>query len=87
MDAYNVVPLTKLVEQFESLPGIGNKTAQRLAYHVLSLTKEEAEEFSQAITDAHEKIKYCSVCCNFSDSEVCPVCESVNRDHSVICVV
>ncbi len=87
MDAYNVVPLTKLVEQFESLPGIGNKTAQRLAYHVLSLTKEEAEEFSKAITDAHEKIKYCSVCCNFSDSEVCPVCESANRDHSVICVV
>lgn len=87
MDAYNVVPLTKLVEQFESLPGIGSKTAQRLAYHVLGLSKAEAEEFAGAIIDAHEKIKYCSVCCNFSDSEQCPVCSSVNRDHSVICVV
>lgn len=87
MDAYNVVPLTKLVEQFESLPGIGSKTAQRLAYHVLSLSKAEAEDFSQAIIDAHEKIKYCTVCCNFSDSELCPVCRNANRDHSVICVV
>lgn len=87
MDAYNVVPLTKLVEQFESLPGIGSKTAQRLAYHVLGLSKAEAEEFASAIIDAHEKIKYCSVCCNFSDSEQCPVCSSPNRDHSVICVV
>lgn len=87
MDAYNVVPLTKLVEQFESLPGIGSKTAQRLAYHVLGLSKAEAEEFASAIIDAHEKIKYCSVCCNFSDSEQCLVCSSPNRDHSVICVV
>ncbi len=87
MDAYNVVPLTKLVEQFESLPGIGSKTAQRLAYHVLGLSKAEAEEFATAITEAHEKIKYCTTCCNFSDSEQCPVCSSPNRDHSVICVV
>lgn len=87
MDAYNIVPLTKLVEQFESLPGIGSKTAQRLAYHVLGLSKSEAEEFATAIIDAHEKIKYCSTCCNFSDSEHCPVCSSPNRDHSVICVV
>ncbi|MBQ8572346.1 MAG: recombination mediator RecR [Ruminococcus sp.] len=87
MDAYNVVPLTKLVEQFESLPGIGSKTAQRLAYHVLGLSKAEAEEFATAITEAHEKIKYCKTCCNFSDSDQCPVCSSLNRDHSVICVV
>lgn len=87
MDAYNIVPLTKLVEQFESLPGIGSKTAQRLAYHVLGLSKSEAEEFANAIMDAHEKIKYCSVCCNFSDSDECPICSSPNRDHSVICVV
>lgn len=87
MDAYNVVPLTKLVEQFESLPGIGSKTAQRLAYHVLGLSKAEAEEFATAIVDAHEKIKYCKTCCNFSDSDECPVCRSSNRDHSVICVV
>lgn len=87
MDAYNIVPLTKLVEQFESLPGIGSKTAQRLAYHVLGLSKAEADEFAQAIVDAHDKIKYCSICCNFSDADECPVCRSVHRDHSVICVV
>ena len=87
MDAYNVVPLTKLVEQFESLPGIGSKTAQRLAYHILGLSKAEAEEFAKAIVEAHEKIKYCKTCCNFSDSDECPVCRSANRDHSVICVV
>ena len=87
MDAYNVVPLTKLVEQFESLPGIGSKTAQRLAYHVLGLSKAEAEEFATAIVDAHEKIKYCKTCCNFSDSDECSVCRSDSRDHSVICVV
>ena len=87
MDAYNVVPLTRLVEQFESLPGIGSKTAQRLAYHVLGLSKEQAEEFATAIVEAHEKIKYCSICCNFSDSDECSVCRSDSRDHSVICVV
>lgn len=87
MDAYNVVPLTKLIEQFESLPGIGNKTAQRLAYHILGLSKSEAEEFAQSVVDAHEKIKYCSICCNFSDADECPVCMSPNRDHSIICVV
>ncbi|MBE6794418.1 MAG: recombination protein RecR [Ruminococcaceae bacterium] len=87
MDAYNVVPLTKLVEKFESLPGIGSKTAQRLAYHVLGLSKSEAEDFASAIIDAHEKIKYCSVCCNFSDGELCPVCRSDNRDFTQVCVV
>lgn len=87
MSVYNVVPLTKLIEQFESLPGIGSKTAQRLAYHVLGLSTAQAEAFAQAITDAHEKIKYCKVCCNFSDGELCPVCKSSVRDHSIICVV
>lgn len=87
MDAYNVVPLTKLVEKFESLPGIGSKTAQRLAYHLLGLSKSEAEDFAFTIVDAHEKIKYCSVCCNFSDGELCPVCRSDNRDFTQVCVV
>lgn len=87
MSVYNVVPLTKLIEQFESLPGIGSKTAQRLAYHVLGLSTAQAEAFAQAITDAHEKIKYCKVCCNFSDGELCPVCKSSVRDHGIICVV
>lgn len=87
MAAYNVVPLARLVEQFERLPGIGNKTAQRLAYFVLNMPKTQADEFAKAITDAHEKVKYCSVCCNFTDSELCPVCRNEARDKSQICVV
>ncbi len=87
MGSFNVAPLSKLIEQFERLPGIGSKTAQRLAYFVLNMPKEQAQEFSNAITDAHEKIKYCEVCCNFSEGELCPVCKSHSRDKSVICVV
>lgn len=87
MSAYNVVPLQKLVEQFERLPGIGSKTAQRLAYFVLNLPKERAQEFANAIVDAHEKVRYCDVCCNFSDSDKCPVCRSETRDKTTICVV
>lgn len=87
MANYNVVPLQKLIEQFERLPGIGSKTAQRLAYFVLNMPKEQANEFSKAIIDAHEKIRYCEVCCNFSEGDLCPVCKSPSRDKSVICVV
>ena len=85
--AYNVLPLTKLIEQFERLPGIGRKSAQRLAYYVLGLPKEEAEEFSRAILEAHEKIHYCKICCNLTDQELCPVCRNAERDKSIICVV
>lgn len=87
MSAYSVAPLEKLVEQFEKMPGIGAKTAQRLAYFVLNLPKSQAEEFANAIMDAHTKIKYCKVCCNLTDQELCPVCRNVARDKSVICVV
>lgn len=87
MQRYNVAPLDRLVEQFERLPGIGSKTAQRLAYFVLNMPKAQAKEFSEAIVDAHEKIRHCEICCNFSDKEKCPVCSSDTRDKSVICVV
>ena len=87
MGAYQVLPLTRLVEQFESLPGIGHKTAQRLAYHVLQLPEARAEAFAQTITDAHRKIHYCTVCKNFTDQEICGICSDAARDHSVICVV
>ena len=87
MAGYNGPALAKLIDKFESLPGIGSKTAQRLAYHVLNMDKAQAVDFAQAITDAHEKIKYCSVCCNFSDDELCPICRNQSRDKSVICVV
>ena len=87
MAQYNVAPLERLVEQFEKMPGIGHKTAQRLAYYVLNLSKTEAEELAQAVTEAHCKIHYCSRCCNLTDRELCPVCASSLRDNSVICVV
>ncbi len=87
MSSYNVAPLSRLIEQFERLPGIGHKTAQRLAYYVLNLSKEEAEAFSNAILEAHEKIHYCKVCCNLTDQELCPICRNEGRDRSIICVV
>ena len=69
------------------MPGIGHKSAQRLAFHVLNMKKEEAEAFSKAILEAHEKIKKCSCCCNLAEEELCPICKSSRRDESVVCVV
>ncbi len=85
--AYRVAPLTKLIEQFEKLPGIGKKSAQRLALYVLDLPKSEAETFANAIIEAKEKIRKCAVCCNLTDEELCPVCSNAARDKSIICVV
>lgn len=87
MAAYYVAPLARLVEQFERLPGIGSKTAQRLAYHLLNWPKEEAEAFANAILEAREKIRYCNVCCNLTDQELCPICRDGARDTATICVV
>ncbi len=85
--AYRVAPLTKLIEQFERLPGIGKKTAQRLALYVLDLPRNEAESFANAIIEAKDKIRKCTVCCNLTDEELCPICSSDARDKSIICVV
>ena len=85
--AYNLAPLQNLIDQFERMQGIGNKTAQRMAFYVLSLSQEEANNFAQAITDAHTKIKQCKICCDLADDELCPVCKDESRDKSVICVV
>ena len=85
--AYSVLPLTRLIEQFEKLPGVGRKGAQRLAFHVLGLPKQKAVDFANAILEAHEKIKKCSVCQTLTDAELCPVCMDGGRDCSVICVV
>ncbi len=87
MAGYNVATLAKLIEQFERMPGIGHKTAQRLAFYVLNLTKQQAEEFSATILSAHEKIKQCTCCCNLAEDELCPICKNDSRDKSVICVV
>lgn len=87
MAGFSVVTLQKLIEQFERLPGIGHKSAQRLAFHVLNMKKEDAEAFSKIILEAHEKIKKCSCCCNLAEEELCPICKSSKRDGSVVCVV
>ena len=84
---YSVAPLTRLVEQFESLPGIGKKTAQRLAFYVLNLPDERAQAFADSILEAHEKIHHCAVCQNLTDRELCPVCSDEKRDRSTVCVV
>ena len=87
MAGYNVATLAKLIEQFERMPGIGHKTAQRLAFYVLNLSKQQAEEFSATILSAHEKIKQCTCCCNLAEDELCPICKNDSRDKSIICVV
>lgn len=87
MSEYNVVSLSKLIEQFERFPGIGHKTATRLAFHVLSLPFSEAQKLSDAILDAHKKIHYCKICCNLTDNEICSICDDDCRDKSIICVV
>ncbi len=84
---YNVIPLQKLTEQFERMPGIGRKTAQRLSFYILSLPKEEAKKISSAINDAVEKIHRCALCCNLTEDELCPICSSDLRDKTTICVV
>ncbi|WP_312645340.1 recombination mediator RecR [Hydrogenoanaerobacterium sp.] len=85
--AYNVLPLTRLIEHFERLPGIGKKSAQRLAYHVLNMPGDKAEDFARCILDAREKISRCSICQNLTDSEKCPICSEEARDKTTICVV
>ena len=81
------VALERLTEQFARLPGIGGKTAQRLAFHVLSLPEEEAAEFAAAILDAKKSVHLCPCCMNLTDRELCPICEDDDRERSVICVV
>lgn len=80
-------PLAKLIEHFRSLPGIGNKTAVRLAYHVLDMDAAKARELAAAIVNAKEKIGYCHICFNLSDIDPCAICQAEARDHSLICVV
>ncbi len=85
--SYNVAALQKLIDQFQKMPSVGAKSAQRMAFYVLGLTEDEAKEFSSSILEAHEKIHKCSVCCNLTEKELCNVCDNPARDRSVICVV
>ena len=79
--------LQSLADQFARLPGIGGKTAQRLAFHVLSLPLEDAQEFADAILEAKRTVKACPCCQNLTDRELCPICDDDTRDKSLICVV
>ncbi len=84
---YFPAALERLTEQFARLPGIGGKTAQRLAFHVLSLPKEDAEDFAQAILEARQTVRTCQICQNLTDLEICPICNDSQRDQGLICVV
>ena len=84
---YYAAPIARLIEAFESLPGIGHKTAQRLAFYVLTLPDEKASAFAGAISDAKQKIHYCNKCFNLTDEDLCAICASGRRDPSLLCVV
>ncbi len=80
-------PLARLIQEFKRLPGIGQKSAQRIAFHVLRSDRENAERLAQALFDVKDKLGICAVCNNISDSELCPYCADPNRDRSLLCVV
>lgn len=84
MGAY-IEPIGRLINQFTKLPGVGSKTAQRYAYKIINMTEEEAAEFAESILRAKKEVRYCSVCGNYTDKEICDICSM--RDGSVICVV
>jgi recombination protein RecR len=80
-------PLLRLVEELQRLPGIGPKSAQRLAFHILKTPREDTERLTDAVRDVKERVTYCSICSNITDSDPCVYCQSSDRDHHVICVV
>ena len=85
--AYHVAPLQRLVEQFERLPGVGQKTAQRLAYHIVSMPLEDVRSLATALWQGRKSIRYCDVCGNYSSAETCEICQSPQRHNGQICVV
>ena len=84
---YFAEPIAKLIEEFEKLPSIGHKTAQRLAFYVLNMSEEKAENFARVIVESKRKIHFCGECYNLTDLDICAVCANPKRDTSVICVV
>ena len=86
MDYYSR-QITKLIEELSKLPGVGAKSAQRLAFHIINLPKEQVEQLAKAITDAKNHVRYCKECFTLTDQELCPICSSKTRDHSTIMVV
>lgn len=79
--------INKLIEELESLPGIGSKSAQRLAFHLIGLPQEKVEKIAGTMIEARRNVRYCQCCCTLTDKEICPVCADQKRDHSVIMVV
>lgn len=86
MDYYGS-QINALIEELSKLPGIGSKSAQRLAFHIINMPVSEAEKLSRTIMDARSKVRYCSNCCTLTDDELCPVCKNPARDHKQIMVV
>ena len=86
MDYYGS-QMSNLIEQLSSLPCIGGKSAQRLAFHIIHMPKEQVRQLTSAITDARENIRYCKECCTLTDQEICPICANAQRDHKTIMVV
>ena len=79
--------ISKLIQELSALPGIGTKSAQRLAFHILNMAKEQVEELSSAILDAKQNVRYCKECFTLTDEEICPICSDSSRNHKVIMVV
>ncbi len=86
MDLYSG-HINKLIEELSSLPGIGAKSAQRMAFHIINLPKERVERFARTILEAKENVKYCQTCYTLTDKEICPICANEKRDHKTIMVV
>ena len=86
MDLYSS-EITKLIDELSSLPGIGAKTAQRLAFHIINMPEEQVESLSTAISEAKKKVRYCKCCYTLTDDELCPICRDQSRDHKTIMVV
>lgn len=84
---YYAKPLNKLINELSKLPGIGGKTAQRLAFHILSLSEKEVTSLAEAIVNAKQNMKYCSVCGNLTDQDPCKICQDEKREKNIICVV
>ena len=84
---YYAKPLNKLINELSKLPGIGGKTAQRLAFHILSMDDKEAMDLADAITEAKKSMTYCSICGNLTDNDPCAICSDESRDKSMICIV
>ena len=79
--------ISKLIQELSALPGIGTKSAQRLAFHILNMPKEQVDELSSAILDAKQNVRYCKDCFTLTDEEICPICSDSSRNHKVIMVV